>query len=270
LEIGIDAGGSLTKIVVVRDGQKEYTMTDLDGALDLLGTVPHCDRICLTGCRANAIELRMPGTLRSRVYRADELESFWAGAHEMLSEEGRPRHSFVLASFGTGTSVFTVSGGKGTRTAGTGVGGGTLTGLSRLLLGTGDFDTIMDMASRGNRQTVDLMVSDLYPDAETSPVLNKLTAANFGALGATAASREDLASAILQMVVETIAVISIQVARTHQVDTIVVAGSPTKHPLVRQRFQELGDLLGHDFFTFLEHGPYCGALGAIITGERKG
>jgi type II pantothenate kinase len=268
LQIGIDAGGSLTKIVTIRDEKKEYRTKDFYGALELARTLTGYDRVYLTGCRAGTLEAHLPDNLKGRVYRADELEAFWAGAHKMLSEEGRPSDSFVLVAFGTGTSVFTVSSGKGTRTAGTGVGGGTLTGLSRLLIGITDFEAIMDLASRGNRHLVDLMVSDLYPDAKASPVLNELTAANFGSREVERSSKEDIASAILQLVVETIAVISIQVARAHQMETIVVAGSPTRHPLVRARFGELGALLGHDFFAFLEHGPYCGALGAIITGKR--
>lgn len=262
--IGLDAGGSLTKVVIERDGHREFHMTDLDGAVEIARTLPRCEGIYLTGCMAGVVESRLPDSLKARVHRRDELESFWAGAREMLSSEGRPSDSFVLVAFGTGTSVFTVSGGKGTRTAGTAVGGGTLTGLSRLLIGTRDFEEIMELASQGNRHKVDLMVSDLYPDAASSPVLNDLTAANFGARRIDLAERQDVASAILQLVVETIAVISIQVARTHGIDTVVIAGSPPRHPLVRGRFGELGALLGHDFFTFLEHGPYCGALGAMI------
>jgi type II pantothenate kinase len=265
LLLGLDAGGSLTKVAIDRDGQREFHMTDLDGAAQIARTLPHCEGIYLTGCRAGVVESRLPGSLRAKVHRRDELESFWAGAREMLSNEGRSSDSFVLVAFGTGTSVFKVSDGKGTRTAGTAVGGGTLTGLSRLLLGTCDFEEIMELASHGNRHRVDLMVSDLYPDASLSPVLNALTAANFGARHIDLAAKQDIASAILQLVVETIAVISIQVARTHGIDTVVVAGSPPRHPLVRERFGELGALLGHDFFTFLEHGPYCGALGAIVT-----
>lgn len=269
MQIGMDAGGSLTKIVTIRDGLREYRMTDLDGAVDLARTLSGYDRVYLTGCRAGVLEAHLPDNLKDRVHRINELEAFWAGAHEMLSSEGRPSHSFVLVAFGTGTSVFTVLNGKGTRTAGTAVGGGTLTGLSRLLIGTCDFETIMDLASRGNRHRVDLMVSDLYPDAKASPVLNELTASNFGSVEIEQASKEDIASAVLQLVVETIAVISIQVARAHRMDTIVIAGSPSRHPLVRERFKELGALLGHDFFAFLEHGPYCGALGAVITGKRS-
>lgn len=266
LQIGMDAGGSLTKIVTIEGGRREFRTMDLDSAVEMAKSLPEAAGVYLTGCRSQTLEAHLPGAFRDKVHRANELEAFWAGAQHMLADEGRASDAFVLVGFGTGTSVFTVSSGKGSRTAGTAVGGGTITGLSRLLLGTGDFDEIMALAAKGDRRRVDLMVSDLYPDAKVSPVLNALTAANFGGRHADEAGKDDTASSILQLVVETIAVIAIQVARTNGLDTVVVAGSPSRHPLVRSRFQELGTLLGHDFFAFLEHGPYCGALGAVVLG----
>lgn len=267
MQIGMDAGGSLTKVVTVRDRLREYSTMDLDAAIEMAKSLPENAGVCLTGCGANTLEPHLPGPLKRKVRRVDELRAFWSGARHMLTDEGKTAESFVLVAFGTGTSVFAVSGGEGRRAAGTAVGGGTIIGLSKLLLGTSDFGRVMDMAGKGDRRRVDLMVSDLYPNAGISPVLSALTAANFGSKTLDLAGKDDTASAILQLVIETIAVIAIQVAKTHNLDTVVVAGSPTRHPLVRSRFQELGALLSHDFFTFLEHGPYCGALGAVVLGN---
>lgn len=264
LQIGMDAGGSLTKVVTIEGNRRDFCMMDLDSAVEMAKSLSECEGVYLTGCRADILESHLPEAVRKKVHRADELTAFWTGARHLLADEGKSVDAFVLVGFGTGTSVFAVEEGNGVRAAGTAVGGGTITGLSSLLLRTDSFEGIMEKAQRGNRHRVDLMVSDLYPDAKASPVLNELTASNFGAKTASLASEEDIASAILQLVIETIAVIAIQVARTHRLDTVVVAGSPTRHPLVRSRFHELGTLLGHDFFIFLEHGPYCGALGAVM------
>lgn len=269
LQIGMDAGGSLTKTVTLEGSRRVFRTMDLDSAVEMARSMPKRASVYLTGCRASTIESHLPATLRGKVRRADELEAFLAGAKSMMIGEGKESEAFVLVGFGTGTSIFAVTGGKGMRAAGTAVGGGTITGLSRLLLGTTDFERIMDMAAKGDRSSVDLMVSDLYPDAAASPVLNTLTAANFGSHSLDRAERDDIASAILQLVIETIAVIAIQVARTYSLNTVLVAGSPSRHPLVKARFRELGALLGHDFFTFLEHGPYCGALGAIVLGQSS-
>ncbi|MGE5580582.1 MAG: hypothetical protein ACM3WU_11160 [Bacillota bacterium] len=291
MKTGVDIGGSLTKIVTVSDSGRQYCLLEHTDAAGVAEILPREGEIYVTGCGAKEVVRR----LGRHAHIAEELHSFCAGARQLVFEQGHGSDPFVLVSMGTGTSVFHVSPTSGTRAAGTGVGGGTITGLGNLLLSTKDFATIMEMASRGRRQRVDLMVSDLYPDAADSPVLSALTAANFGRASAgfsgcggpgTAKTEspadpespanpenpadpenpedpEDIASAIVQMVVETVAVLSIQVARTYNTRSIVVGGSPSSHPLTRKRFLEIGDHLGHEF-AFLEHGAFCGALGAIL------
>lgn len=276
VKTGVDIGGSLTKVVTVSDSGRQYCLLEHTDAAGVAGILPEESEIYVTGCGAKEVVKR----LSRHAHIADELQSFCAGARQLVYEQGHGSDPFVLVSMGTGTSVFHVSPTSGTRAAGTGVGGGTITGLGSLLLSTKDFGTIMEMASRGKRQQVDLMVSDLYPDSADSPVLSALTAANFGrasagrsacgSKGATGtenpASPEDIASAVVQLAVETVAVLSIQVARTYKTRTIVVAGSPSGHPMIRKRFLELGDLLGHEF-SFLEHGAFCGALGAVLLSQ---
>jgi len=50
------------------------------------------------------------------------------------------------------------------RVGGTMIGGGTLLGLSNLLTGIKDFDTIIEMAQAGQNSNVDMLVSDIYGD----------------------------------------------------------------------------------------------------------
>ena len=42
------------------------------------------------------------------------------------------------------------------------IGGGTLLGLSNLLTGVNDFDTIIQMAQEGDNSNVDMLVKDIY------------------------------------------------------------------------------------------------------------
>ena len=44
------------------------------------------------------------------------------------------------------------------------IGGGTLLGLSNLLTGIHDFDTIIEKAQAGRNANVDMLVSDIYGD----------------------------------------------------------------------------------------------------------
>ncbi len=262
MQIGIDIGGSLTKVVTVSEGKRRYRLLEHNDAAEVAASIPRCGDVYATGCGAKDLAKRLKAPVRT----SDELQSFCAGARQLVLEKGPDAEPFVLASMGTGTSIFYVSKDTSARAAGTGVGGGTITGLGTMLLDTPEFSKIMDLASQGQRRKVDLMVSDLYPDAAESPVLSALTAANFGRRSFAGATKADAASAIVQIVVETVAVLSIQVARTHKSHTIFVAGSPSSHPLIQERFLEIGRFLGHEF-AFLENGAYCGALGAILLGS---
>lgn len=287
MQVGVDVGGSLTKVAIVTEGDRQFRLLEYTDAGRVSEALPLGVPIHATGCGATELLKR----LGSRVTVQDELECFCVGARQLAQEQGMGSHPFVLTSMGTGTSVFRVTGESGastgtradssadnreatgpdseagsrcgTRVTGTGVGGGTITGLGSLLLSTGDFAQIMSLASAGQRQRVDLMVSDLYRNAAESPVLNALTAANFGRGGFCGAGEADIASAIVQLVVEVVAVLSIQAARTHEARTIVLAGSPISHPHIRDRFVEIGQHLGHQF-AFLENGAFCGALGAVL------
>ena len=54
--------------------------------------------------------------------------------------------------------------GKFERVSGTMIGGGTLVGLSNLLTGISDFDTIIEMSQKGDNSGVDMLVRDIYGD----------------------------------------------------------------------------------------------------------
>lgn len=263
MRVGVDVGGSLTKVAIDDDGARQYRLLEHTDPDRVAASLPQAAPVYVTGCGARDLAARLPSPAEVQ----DELECFCAGARQLVREQGLSSLPFVLASAGTGTSVFHVSEEAGTRVTGTGVGGGTITGLGHLLLSTGDFTEILSLAARGRRQTVDLMVSDLYREAAQSPVLSALTAANFGRGGLTGGGKADVASAIVQLVVEVVAVLSIQVARTYKESTIVLAGSPSGHPHIRDRFLEIGRHLGHEF-AFLHHGAFCGAVGALLSPSR--
>lgn len=257
--IGVDIGGSLTKIV--RESDDELTFTTLSGTewnavVKYLQEYPGA-QIAATGCGGMTLRDLLPQS----IVIIDELTSFCEGAKYFLArKDAKAEH--IVCSFGTGTSIFCITEERSHRVTGTAVGGGTLMGLANLLLGVSDFDKLMQLACEGNRAKVDLMVSDLYPQAAASPLASSLTAANFGRRDLALARREDIASAIVQMVTETISLLSIQAARSEGVEKVVIAGSPARHPVIRQRFQTIGALLGQAF-EFIEEGPYCGAMGAI-------
>jgi pantothenate kinase len=69
----------------------------------------------------------------------------------------------LLVSIGSGVSVIKVSSDtKFERVGGSMIGGGTLIGLSNLLLNVNDFSQIQEMSRKGNNANIDTLVKDLY------------------------------------------------------------------------------------------------------------
>ncbi len=153
----------------------------------------------------------------------------------------------------------------GQAVGGTALGGGTLLGVAAALLGNGSFDELVDLAQRGKRARVDLLLSDIYA-AEDSPLPGAMTAASFGKLtrqSGLPAGPEDLASAIVGLVGENVGLICAGLARLASVDEIVFGGSTLRgNPA-------LGDLLRVVCLAngcrgvLLPNGEFAGAMGAL-------
>jgi hypothetical protein len=103
---------------------------------------------------------------------------------------------------GTGTSFVKISGDEIQHIGGMGIGGGTLQGLSRLLLKTHDIHRVADLAAKGDVTRVNLQIGDIcnnaLPDLPVSA-----TASLFGKADSNA-SQEDIACGIIYTVLQTI------------------------------------------------------------------
>lgn len=115
------------------------------------------------------------------VLREDEMECLIIGLDFFITEiprevftysEANPMHfvppsdnvyPYLLVNIGSGVSFLKVSGPREyERVGGTSLGGGTLWGLLSLLTGARTFDEMLDLASRGDNTTVDMLVGDIY------------------------------------------------------------------------------------------------------------
>ena len=84
---------------------------------------------------------------------------------EEVKESDFPK---LLVSIGSGVSMIKVSEDDSyVRVGGTMIGGGTLLGLSTLMTGIKNFDSIIEKAQTGQNTNVDMVVSDIY--GENSP-----------------------------------------------------------------------------------------------------
>lgn len=72
-------------------------------------------------------------------------------------------YPFILVNIGSGVSILQVGGPTDyARVTGTMIGGATLLGLARLLIGVTDFDSIVELSKKGQVENVDLMIKDIY------------------------------------------------------------------------------------------------------------
>jgi type II pantothenate kinase len=131
----------------------------------------------------------------------------------------------LVVSAGSGTAMVAARGSQAQHVTGSAVGGGTLQGLGRLLLGTADARAIDHLAQQGNANAADLTLAEAI-GSTVGHLPADANAVNFGRLARQAVdlSPEDLAAAIMRLVGQVIAVIAINAARAEKLDSVVVLG----------------------------------------------
>ena len=261
-KIGIDAGGSLIKIVYQEDRKIHYKMYPVDEAKQVIQwlnlTAPD-STIRLTGGKSANLQF----ALGQDTTFVDEFTAMTNGVRILLSEENVPVNDFVLVSLGTGTSIFHVTERSFERVMGTGIGGGTLMGLGTLIGGNLSFHEVVERAKIGDRTRSDLLVRDIYENMD-SPLLGDLTAANFGkAHRSKEATVNDHLAALIQLIGETIILLARSVAQVKGTKHIVFVGSTlmANDPL-KQVFVQFKTMLDYEPI-FLEKGAFAGAIGAF-------
>jgi type II pantothenate kinase len=258
---GIDVGATLCKLALRRQvwSTASYPSSDLDAARALVeGWGPA--RVVATGGGANRLGASLAGV---PVEHVSEFDAWARGAPLVAAEEGVGLPArYLLVSLGTGTSVLSIDAGAVERVGGTALGGGTVLGLGRLLLGVESFADLAAMAERGDRRRVDLLVGDVYQGAD-APLLRDLTAASFAKLAST--QPEDLAHALMGLVGENVALLCGGFARSRAIEGVLYCGSTlVENPALRRILAEITTLFGHRP-CFLAGGAFCGAVGAATS-----
>lgn len=262
--VGIDAGGTLTKLAYIRDGRMHYqkfATADIAQSLPLMRAELDAAKLCVTGGKAHVIQKQF----EKQISEVAEFDATCAGVRHLTQTQKIPLAGpFILANVGTGTSIHYVDAQEQKRVIGSGVGGGTLVGLGYQMLGTDDFKELTRLAESGDRAHVDLQVKDIYL-ATVSPLAGSLTASNFGKAAGTDASRADLAAAVSSMVAETVMLLSVQAAHYWATSSIVYIGSTfSDNPALQDKIEGATQRVGITPY-FLQHGEMSGALGALLS-----
>lgn len=264
--LGIDVGGSTTKIVGVEDGQirSAQSIVAADPVTSLFGALgkyiydngidlADISRIMLTGVGSAYVDGNLYGLPTGKV------EEFTANAIGAGHGSGLDR--MVVVSMGTGTSFISVDHGKFTHLGGLGIGGGTLQGLSKIIFKASDLDYVISMAMRGKVSSVDLQIGDICREELPGLPLDA-TASNFGKAD-TAAQAEDVAAGVINMILQTVGSAANFISLGTGIKDFVLIGNLSLLPQCRSVFDRIGRLYGLDFHI-PEHTLYRTALGAAL------
>lgn len=274
--LGIDVGGSTTKIVGFReDGGKRVLiepqcvratdpLTSIYGAFGKFTmqnglALSDIERVMMTGAGSAFADKPLYEGLDCRA--VPEFTSVGLGGLYLSGLD-----EAVVVSMGTGTALVhakkTEAGTDISYLGGTGVGGGTLVGLSKKILGVDTVEHIEQLCEGGDLSKIDLRISDISTENTYKDMNYDMTASNFGKLS-DMATPNDIALGITNMVGETIGMLAVFAARSHKLDRVVLTGNLTSLAPIRSIFQTMEKLFGIRFII-PENAQYGTVIGAAL------
>jgi len=268
--IGIDVGISTTKIVGLKRGKPSapIRITAADPITSLYGafgkylhdndvTLAEVEQVMLTGVGAAYIEQDVYGLPTTKV---DEFVADALGARY----ESKLDYALVV-SMGTGTSFVMCNNDDIRHIGGIGIGGGTLQGLSRLLLSTDDIKKVAALAMQGNIGNVNLLIGDI--SAKPLPGLPMDATASIFARAQIGASREDVAAGLIMMVLQNIGSAAVLAAQGTDCRDMVLIGNLSLLPQCKEIFPQL-EKLYNVRFHIPKYSEYCTAIGAALAFKK--
>lgn len=173
----------------------------------------------------------------------------------------------IIVSIGTGTVILESDMNEVKYLGGTGLGGGTIVGLGKLLINSsytktanvsGEyFKKLIELSETGEHKNVDLLIKDISKES-IDCLTNDITAANFAAINKKA-NINDYASAIINLVIENILLLvkSYNIAKL----PVIILGTICSYDVIRKRVNELKDFMRNEYY-FIDYSDYAIAIGA--------
>nr|WP_288329659.1 type II pantothenate kinase [uncultured Prevotella sp.] len=270
--IGIDVGISTTKIVGVNaDGvvispiriKATDPITSLYGAFgkylhDNRVRLEDVEHVMLTGVGAAYIDEDIYGlpTSKSEEFVADGLGARYESKIDRM----------IVVSMGTGTSLVKCEGDDIRHIGGIGIGGGTLAGLSRIMLKTDDIKQIAALAMEGDITKINLLIGDI--SAHPLPGLPMSATASLFSNAKANATREDIAIGLIHMVLQSIGSGSILSSLGSGIKDFVMIGNLTLLPQCREVYSAMEKLYGVHF-RIPKYSEFCTAIGAALNYYRE-
>ena len=203
----------------------------------------------------------------TKIVHVNEIDAVGEGAMNLSSLSGKD--PIIIVSAGSGTACILAQDGNFMHCSGTGVGGGTVLGLSKLLLGTTDPVEIAELAKAGNESGVDLILEDVV-SGPIGELPSDTTAVNFGKISKidSEISKEDIAAGIVNLVGQTAARVATSVATTFNAKEIVVVGRSPSFNGLKNSLEQAASIMGFSPH-FPKNGEYASALGALLVAEKN-
>ena len=267
--IGIDAGISSTKILGIENGKRIMTpmsiscndaVSSIFGVLDKYlhendTTLDSIEHIMLTGVGARNLMEPIHGCPTTYV---DEFKANGLGAR---FDSGLDH--IIVVSMGTGTSMVRVDGDEISHIGGIGMGGGTLKGLSQLLLHTSDIGEVNQLSEGGDIDNINLRMKDICKE-DFGSFFAEVTASLFAKAGQSKPSANDIAAGIVHMVLETIGSAAVMSQLNGGFKDFVLIGKLTELTSCKYVFPMM-ERLYNVYFHIPKYAPYCTALGAALS-----
>lgn len=270
--IGIDVGISTTKIVGIDNNglvinpiriKATDPITSLYGAFgkylhDNGISLDEIEHVMLTGVGSAYIDEPIYGlpTSKSEEFVADGLGARYESK----------LNNMIVVSMGTGTSLVKCIGEDICHIGGLGIGGGTLAGLSRIMLKTDDIKLISNLAKDGDVSKINLLIGDI--SAKPLPGLPMNAVASLFSNAKTNATREDIAKGLIWMVLQCIGSATILSSLNSGIKDFVLIGNLTLLPLCREVYPAMEKLYGVRFHI-PKYSEFCTAIGAALDYQRK-
>ncbi len=273
--IAVDLGMTNIDLVVEENGMRHQWMLpnrhvealqQLRGALDSLvvllksDSLPADALIGVTGGRYR----QLPDVVdHRRIHKVDEMCAVGFGGLALAGVD-----QALVVSAGTGTAMVNANWKVCQHITGSAVGGGTLLGLARVILGTTNVEEIDDLALKGDASAVDVTLTEAV-GGEIGKLPADANAVNLGKLaGMTNPKRKDLAAGLVRLVAQVISVIAINAARAESLAATVMLG----HLMDLESIRREVDLVGRFYdwtFTVPADPGFGTALGVLMALKRK-
>lgn len=218
--------------------------------------IKNIEKILATGTGSSYLEYRFE---EIEIVKIDEFNAIaYGGLILSKLDEGN------IVSIGTGTTIVYSDMERVERIGGTGLGGGTLVGLGSAILSNleGDdkeitnFKTLIDMAKKGDKSHVDLMIGDISKN-NIGNMTSDITAANFAALQKKA-NKNDYIAAALNMILENIMLI---IKSINNKQPSVFIGTMVADDYVKNCIKKIAEYTKNEVI-FVDDAEYAIVIGA--------